>query len=173
MVGKEAKGAINRRGFFNRALAGIGGLVGLSVGGPLVGYGVLPALREEGEAWFKVGPAEAFEKDKPTLVPVTPVSPKSWPEEPVKQAVYVLRKENEEFVIYDIHCTHVGCPVHWNEAAQRFFSPCHGGVFDIEGKVLAGPPPRPLDRYEVKIEEGVVYGGKLYHLDANLRRVGH
>ena len=162
-----------RRGFFNRIMAAIGGLVGIGIAAPLIGYGILPALRKEETGWFKVEEAEAFELNKPKLVPVTPLSPKDWPEEPVKQAVYVVKKEDGQFVLFDIHCTHVGCPVHWNDKAQRFFSPCHGGVFDIEGKVLAGPPPRPLDRYEVKIESGTVYGGRLYHVDSNLRPTGH
>lgn len=162
-----------RRGFFSRIMAAIGGLVGISVGVPLIGYGILPALKKEDIGWFKVEDAEAFEPNKPKLVPVTPVSPRDWPEEPVKQAVYVVKKEDGQFVLFDIHCTHVGCPVHWNDKAQRFFSPCHGGVFDIEGRVLAGPPPRPLDRYTVKIEDGILYGGRLYHLDSNLRRTGH
>ena len=37
-----------------------------------------------------------------------------------------------------------------------FYSPCHGGVFDIKGNVITGPPPRPLDRIEYKVENGEV-----------------
>jgi len=44
-------------------------------------------------------------------------------------------------------------------------------VFDLDGRVLGGPPPRPLDRYEVKIEDGVLYVGKLYRVDRDLKRM--
>ena len=54
-------------------------------------------------------------------------------------------------------CTHLGCRVGWEEGRQRFFCPCHLGVFDADGKVVSGPPPRPLDEFAVKIEAGNIY----------------
>jgi Rieske Fe-S protein len=49
-------------------------------------------------------------------------------------------------------CTHLGCRVRWIADQESFFCPCHNGVFDAQGSVVSGPPPRPLDRYEVKVE---------------------
>ncbi len=163
---------MERRRFFSRVLAWTGGTIAAGVGAPLLGFGVLPALKEEALEWGRLGPVELFVTGEPTLVPFTHVLPKPWPEEPVKHAVYVLKKGEDEFVVYDIRCTHVGCPVHWNAQVRRFFSPCHGGMFDIDGRVLAGPPPRPLDWYQVKVESGILYGGRLYRVDASLRPVG-
>jgi Rieske Fe-S protein len=54
-------------------------------------------------------------------------------------------------------CPHLGCRVRWEGDQQRFFCPCHNGVFDREGNVVSGPPPRALDRYEVELEGGSVY----------------
>jgi Rieske Fe-S protein len=54
-------------------------------------------------------------------------------------------------------CPHLGCRVRWEGDKDRFFCPCHNGVFDREGRVVSGPPPRPLDRYEVEIVDGSVY----------------
>ncbi len=54
-------------------------------------------------------------------------------------------------------CPHLGCRVRWEPQNTRFFCPCHNGVFDAEGKVVSGPPPRPLDRYEVEVVDGSVY----------------
>ncbi|MFQ6672701.1 MAG: ubiquinol-cytochrome c reductase iron-sulfur subunit, partial [Candidatus Tectimicrobiota bacterium] len=76
------------------------------------------------------------------------------------------------FVVFHTHCTHVGCPTNWSAQAGRFFCPCHGGVFDKEGRVQAGPPPRPLDRHEVRIERGVLYAGPIYMVDEKLERTG-
>ena len=54
-------------------------------------------------------------------------------------------------------CTHLGCHVYWEPENTRFFCPCHDGVFDVDGNVVSGPPPRPLARYEVVEESGAIY----------------
>lgn len=46
-------------------------------------------------------------------------------------------------------CTDLGCLVSWNRERQQFLCPCHRGVYDKNGTNIAGPPPRPLDRFEV------------------------
>jgi len=61
-------------------------------------------------------------------------------------------------------CTHLGCIVHWDKTTQHFACPCHGGVYDRTGNVISGPPPRPLDHYEVKVENGVVEAGPRYRV---------
>jgi cytochrome b6-f complex iron-sulfur subunit len=53
-------------------------------------------------------------------------------------------------------CTHQGCTVRWDEAAQRYRCPCHHGEYDADGRVLIGPPPRPLAAYPVEIAGGTV-----------------
>jgi cytochrome b6-f complex iron-sulfur subunit len=58
-----------------------------------------------------------------------------------------------KFVALSAVCTHLGCIVAWNEQAEEFHCPCHGGRFSITGKVLAGPPPSPLPSYTVSIED--------------------
>jgi Rieske Fe-S protein len=47
--------------------------------------------------------------------------------------------------------------VRWIPDTQRFFCPCHNGVFDKTGSVVSGPPPRPLDQYETKVENDQLY----------------
>jgi Rieske Fe-S protein len=60
----------------------------------------------------------------------------------------VLRTE-EGVVAFSRKCTDLGCLVSWNREREQFVCPCHQGAFDKTGKNVAGPPPRPLDRYEV------------------------
>jgi Rieske Fe-S protein len=50
-------------------------------------------------------------------------------------------------LILNSRCTHLGCTVNWKPEAKAFLCPCHDAKFDENGKVLGGPPPRPLDRY--------------------------
>jgi len=48
-------------------------------------------------------------------------------------------------------CTHLSCNVTYDAQAENIYCPCHNGRFDLNGNVLAGPPPKPLEQYEVKI----------------------
>lgn len=75
---------------------------------------------------------------------------------------YLVHLEGGFLALYRV-CTHLGCIVHWEEEQQRFWCPCHAGVFNMKGEVLAGPPPRPLDLFPVEIVEGeiIVDTGKI------------
>jgi cytochrome b6-f complex iron-sulfur subunit len=50
-------------------------------------------------------------------------------------------------------CTHLGCLVNFDKDKQIFICPCHGGEYDLEGNVIKGPPPKPLPRFAVKVED--------------------
>lgn len=54
-------------------------------------------------------------------------------------------------------CTHLGCTVYWQQDKKVFYCPCHQGLFDESGKVISGPPPRPLDSYQVEVEDRNVF----------------
>ena len=69
---------------------------------------------------------------------------------------YLARLEDGGFLALYRECTHLGCTVPWIGAEERFVCPCHASVFDISGKVLSPPAPRPLDTFAVRIENGIV-----------------
>ncbi len=58
---------------------------------------------------------------------------------------------------FSLVCTHLGCIVKWMPKDKEFFCPCHAGRFGPDGKVLGGPPPRPLQEYQVVNEGGTLY----------------
>ena len=60
------------------------------------------------------------------------------------------------FTAFTVHCTHLGCPVRWVADAKLFLCPCHGGVYYADGTVSAGPPPKPLPQYPVRVRDGQV-----------------
>jgi Rieske Fe-S protein len=64
-------------------------------------------------------------------------------------STWLLKQADGELVAYDPRCTHALCTYRWSEAAARFQCGCHDGRFALDGTVLAGPPPRPLDRWPV------------------------
>ena len=74
------------------------------------------------------------------------------PEGPV-----MLEKSDGEVRAFSAICTHLGCIVQWNPGAKQFVCPCHHGMYDFNGNVLSGPPPRPLEKFEVKLHDGGVF----------------
>lgn len=71
-------------------------------------------------------------------------------------ALMVIRTPNGYKALSAI-CTHLGCLVDWNNQRRQIVCPCHAGVFDVEGRNISGPPPRPLASYEVKIMDGKIF----------------
>jgi cytochrome b6-f complex iron-sulfur subunit len=65
----------------------------------------------------------------------------------------LLQPKAGDYVALTAVCTHLGCIVKWVDDKGEFLCPCHGGRFSPEGKVLSGPPPKPLASYTVKIED--------------------
>jgi Rieske Fe-S protein len=74
-----------------------------------------------------------------------------WYRERVRQTVFLIR-EGDNVKALSATCTHLGCQVRWEKEKQRFLCPCHGGVYDAHGRVLEGPPPRPLDTIDVRVD---------------------
>jgi menaquinol-cytochrome c reductase iron-sulfur subunit len=153
--------AVDRRTFFNRLFWGLSALLGALVGIPVVGALLSPAFKPVEKAdWVAVGPITGFGPE-PTLAHHMHPAKEGWVNATAEMQVWVMRDAQNLYHIFDNHCTHLGCPYHWEAAARRFVCPCHGGQFDVTGKVLAGPPPRPLDYYESKVEGMTLYMGAL------------
>lgn len=73
-----------------------------------------------------------------------------------RYVVYIHRNRNG-LLCFDPACTHLGCRIRFQADKDRYFCPCHGGVFDAEGNVVSGPPPKPLKQHQVKSEGGKIY----------------
>jgi menaquinol-cytochrome c reductase iron-sulfur subunit len=78
---------------------------------------------------------------------------------------------DEQVVARSTRCMHLGCPVRYVQASERFICPCHGGVYDFQGKVIGGPPVRPLDRFQTRVERGQVQIGPRYSVTSQLQPV--
>lgn len=72
--------------------------------------------------------------------------------------VGVIRSDGELHAL-SLICTHLGCIVNWHPEEKRLICPCHAGIFDVNGAVLGGPPPRPLPSYEVRLSGDTVVVG--------------
>lgn len=69
----------------------------------------------------------------------------------------LIRLDADRYVAFRQRCTHLSCPVHFNAEHKRLDCPCHHGAFDAEnGRVLYGPPPRPLPMIALTVGNGEV-----------------
>ncbi|MGB3713614.1 MAG: ubiquinol-cytochrome c reductase iron-sulfur subunit [Candidatus Promineifilaceae bacterium] len=145
---------INRRNFMSKATLAIGGFISAAMGIPAIAYIMGPALQNTTEQnWARLGATSKVELGTPTLFKVKIERQAGWIVEEENLSVYVLTDNGRDYIAMSNICTHLGCRARWISARQQFFCPCHAGVFDKEGNVVSGPPPRPLDRYEVKVED--------------------
>jgi menaquinol-cytochrome c reductase iron-sulfur subunit len=148
---------LSRNDFVKATIGVLGTIMGVIVGIPIIGYIIAPALkRQESEAWIPAGTLDHYPVNEPTLFNFTRTTVNGWERTVNSYGVYIVRKSEtgNDVVAFSNVCTHLACRVNWNDQAQEYICPCHDGKFNIDGTVVAGPPPRPLDRYETKVEDG-------------------
>ena len=69
----------------------------------------------------------------------------------------LLIRTPQEIKAFSAICPHLGCVVDWDGPKREIVCPCHAGIFDLEGRVVSGPPPRPLPSYPVQIVNGNIF----------------
>jgi Rieske Fe-S protein len=147
---------LSRRDFVTGTIGLLGTIMGTVIGLPAIGYLLSPAFQShQAEAWIPLGKMESFPEGTPTLVSFTRTKQNGWERTVNSFGVYVLRKGSQALVLSNL-CTHLSCRVTWQTDANQYHCPCHDGGFDIQGQVTGGPPPRPLEQYETKVEDGTL-----------------
>jgi menaquinol-cytochrome c reductase iron-sulfur subunit len=144
---------IKRRQFLKWITTAVSSLIAAAYAIPAIAYVLGPSLRNETEQWLPLGSTSEIPLDTPTLFKTRVERITGWIASTEDISVYVLTHNGRDFVALSNICTHLGCRVRWVADRQQFFCPCHNGVFDNEGNVVSGPPPRPLDRYPVHVED--------------------
>jgi Rieske Fe-S protein len=156
-MSKSKDEQVNRRDFMKTAIFAIGGAIGGAVGISAVPYIVGPALKKDQGDWIQLGAISKVELNTPTLFKTTIETQTGWISSNEEVSVYALTENGQDFTVMSNVCTHLGCRVRWIPEQGEFFCPCHNGVYSKDGSVVSGPPPRPLDRFETKVEDGVLY----------------
>jgi menaquinol-cytochrome c reductase iron-sulfur subunit len=146
----------DRRRFLARLSVALGAIGALAFAVPVVGFIIGPLLRRVPSVWRSVGRVDDFKPSTTTEVGFLDASPLAWGGVAAKTAAWLRRHHDGSFTALAVNCTHLGCPVRWLPDAELFMCPCHGGVYYADGRVAAGPPPRPLARYRVRVRSGQV-----------------
>jgi menaquinol-cytochrome c reductase iron-sulfur subunit len=145
-----------RRKFLTELSLAVGGVGAVLVGSPIVAFLFGPLLRRAPERWRVVGPLDRFQVGQTVEAVIDEPSALPWAGLAASTAVWLRRDGEQEFTAFSVNCTHLGCPVRWMAGANLFMCPCHGGVYYKDGTVAAGPPPKPLARYDVRVRNGQV-----------------
>ena len=142
---------LSRRGIFVDVISA---WIGMALAIPFIGYLFEPLRRGKGEGqWVKIGAAESLRGETRTEVDYSFTKQDAWLPSSTKRRVIVAGDPSNagSFTVFSSTCTHLGCGVRWQEEKKEFHCPCHGGVFDAEGKPSSGPVFRPLDRLRARV----------------------
>ncbi len=147
---------INRRSFILKVISLSGGIAAVIISIPLIGVLFEPLLRKIPNTWRSVGKVDSFNVGETVLVHFINSSPLPWTGVTENTASWLRRISEDQFDAFSVNCAHLGCPVKWLPDARLFMCPCHGGVYYEDGSYAAGPPPRGLYKYPVRIRNNEV-----------------
>ena len=170
---------VSRRRFMVLSANGAGAVAAMAFTLPALGFALGPIFAREPFSWQAIGPPSDFVE---TTYATRVIQIVQGIGEAGNSIAYV-RKRNpaidtepedqfNHFVALSDRCMHLGCPVRYVAAAERFICPCHGGVYDFRGMVAGGPPVRPLDRFYTHLNPntGLVELGPRYSVNSELHR---
>lgn len=147
---------VTRRNFLVKLSLGLAGVSAAVAAIPVLSALLAPLLERTPESWRNVGKTDDFGIGTTTLVSFIDADPKPYAGTTARTGAWLRRNDQDHFIAFSINCTHLGCPVRWEKSAHLFMCPCHGGVYYSDGTVAAGPPPKPLNEYAVRIYDGQV-----------------
>ncbi len=179
MPGAFAGETVNRRRFMNVVTQGSGAVAAMAFTLPALGFAIGPIFSRVPFNWQPIGPPDDFtDKTYATkvIVIVQGIGEAGNSIAYVRTRDPAIDTEPEDqynhWVALSSRCMHLGCPVRFVGAAERFICPCHGGVYDFRGMVAGGPPVRPLDRFYTRLNKtsGLVEIGPRYSVNSELER---
>jgi menaquinol-cytochrome c reductase iron-sulfur subunit len=151
----------SRRGLFQAGICGLGAAIAAALGLPALAYLLTPPKSKQQDGWIEIGELNKFATGAPLEVAFRRDRTDAWKALGEKDTAWVVKRADGSVIAFGPQCTHLGCAYHWDDGRQQFVCPCHSSLFRIDGSVISGPAPRPLDRFETKLENGKLMLGRL------------
>jgi Rieske Fe-S protein len=149
---------VGRRKFLEIGIYAITGIIAMVSTAALALFTIGPSFRKKRSRWVEVKLKNPqSERATFTRVVLEYETKDGWLTGKARRLAYVKRERGGQIVAISAGCTHLGCIVTWDEAEKLFKCPCHDGRFDVDGKVISGPPPAPLKRHKTRIDNGKVF----------------
>jgi menaquinol-cytochrome c reductase iron-sulfur subunit len=142
----------NRRRFHASVIYGLWAVITGALTLPAAIYLIVPPKSRKSQAtWIEAGDISQLKPGVPEEVVFRRNRLDGWKVTSEKSTAWVIKKTEGEVVAFTPQCTHLGCAYSYDDQHKEFLCPCHTSTFGLDGKVLTGPAPRALDRYEVKL----------------------
>lgn len=155
--GEAVTATSSRRDFLFKLGIGLNVVAGAMVSLPIIGYVMSSFIKKMEPDLVSLGPIDKFPEGTTRLASYTNPYKRSWDGETAVIPCWVRRIEGEQFQVFAINCTHLGCPVRWFDESKLFMCPCHGGVYYQDGGRASGPPPRGLYTYAWEVKDGQLW----------------
>ena len=152
---------VSRRKFQLAVIYGLSAVMGLALSIPAAIYLLLPPRSKKEDQWVEVTDVTRLPAGHPEELVFRRNRVDEWKVSSEKTSAWVIKKSESEVIAFAPSCTHLGCAFRYEEQKKTFLCPCHTSNFDLEGNVIDGPAPRPLDRYLVRIQGGKVLLGPI------------
>jgi quinol---cytochrome c reductase iron-sulfur subunit, bacillus type len=150
-----------RRAFHLAVVYVLGAIIGIAMAIPTALYLFVPPKPRKQSGWIDAGDISELKVGIPVELSFQESRLDGWRLTTEKKTAWVVKEPSGGIVAFGPQCTHLACAYHWEMELGKFMCPCHGSNFALDGKVLAGPAPRPLDRYPTKIENNRLQIGEL------------
>jgi menaquinol-cytochrome c reductase iron-sulfur subunit len=147
----------SRRRFLEAIVGVFSAIIALTLGIPFVGALIKSSGRARRRPLSEVTTLDSLPVGTPVDLPFTEVSADAFIQREIMHHVWAVRTSASEVTVYSPICPHLGCRYDWEPWTSRFMCPCHGSVYTMEGKVVSGPAPRPLDTLPVEIKQGKLF----------------
>ena len=148
----EESMSTSRRGFYTAVINGLSAVMGLVLAGPAAVYLLFQPKSGQQGSFVEVADITQLPEKKPEAVSFQRTRVDGWRTVEEKTTAWVVKLDAHNVVAYSPSCTHLGCAYHWDDQQGVFVCPCHTSLFSMDGKVMSGPAPRPLDRYAIKMD---------------------
>ena len=140
-----------RRQFIIGAIYSLPCLIGGTLAAPIGTY-LFGNKGTQTESWTDAGDISGLQKDTPVQISFHQNVVDGWNVQNEKADAWVVLDNKEQITAFSPLCTHLGCAYQWQTDKKTFLCPCHGSAFNMRGDVIAGPAPRALDKFAVKVE---------------------
>lgn len=150
-----------RRGFLVTSINAMMGLITAALALPAGAYLLGGSKRKLETSWIRAAELEKLETGVPEQVVFQRTRRDGWKTVTERSSAWMVKTSDKEVVAFSPVCTHLGCAVSWDLNGKNFLCPCHTSTFSTDGSVTAGPAPRGLDRYDVKLDGNTVLLGEI------------
>ena len=148
---------ISRRSFF-KILSGVfAGLIAVTLGIPMIDSLVGNISKKSSKTYSKLTQLDSISNSQPVNLPFVITEEDAFIKNVQPENVWTVKKSDSDITVFSPICPHLGCRYQWHNESKLFVCPCHHSVFNINGEVVSGPAPRPLDTLPIKIKNNYLY----------------